>query len=237
MAARLAGAGDPGAPSLRNGLDLALSRSLGLDLSQAKAAPAVSAALSGGRPPSSAWPFAPADSPVSRTLATLARGDLSGAEQSRAALTQDVIPGATADDLALLDAALAVARGKSDAPTLDRLIERGDAGEAKLRPARQGASLILAALGWPVDDEARGALARFPPADTRAGSTRLLAMDLAADARLAGETALLAITLSAEAGPSGPVVADRARIVRALRVVGLEDEARAFALEGLIGLR
>jgi hypothetical protein len=45
MGAKLAGGGDPGPPSLRNGLDLALSRNLGLDLSAAKPSPEVAAAL------------------------------------------------------------------------------------------------------------------------------------------------------------------------------------------------
>jgi hypothetical protein len=45
MGAKLAGAGDPGAASLRNGLDYALSRDLALDLAAAKPAPAVAAAL------------------------------------------------------------------------------------------------------------------------------------------------------------------------------------------------
>jgi len=49
MAAKLSGA-PPGAASLRNGLDLALSRGLGLDLAAAKPAPAVAAALSGAEP-------------------------------------------------------------------------------------------------------------------------------------------------------------------------------------------
>src|SRR5581483_4417790 len=39
MGAKIAGAGNPGAASLRNGLDLALSRSLGLDLAAAKPSP------------------------------------------------------------------------------------------------------------------------------------------------------------------------------------------------------
>ncbi|WP_296598625.1 hypothetical protein [Phenylobacterium sp.] len=50
MAAKL-GAGAPGAASLRNGLDLALSKSLNLDLSAAKPGPAVAAAMSGAEPP------------------------------------------------------------------------------------------------------------------------------------------------------------------------------------------
>ncbi|MDB5453330.1 MAG: fliK, partial [Caulobacteraceae bacterium] len=49
MTAKLGG-GAAGAASLRNGLDLALSRSLGLDLTTAKASPAVAQALSGGPP-------------------------------------------------------------------------------------------------------------------------------------------------------------------------------------------
>jgi hypothetical protein len=40
----------PGAASLRNGLDYALSRSLGLDLAAAKASPAVAAALAAAEP-------------------------------------------------------------------------------------------------------------------------------------------------------------------------------------------
>lgn len=49
MAAKLSGT-PAGAASARNGLDLALSRSLGLDLATAKPAPAVAAALSGAEP-------------------------------------------------------------------------------------------------------------------------------------------------------------------------------------------
>jgi hypothetical protein len=45
MSAKLAGSGDPGPASLRNGLDYALSHSLGLDLTAAKPSPAVAAAL------------------------------------------------------------------------------------------------------------------------------------------------------------------------------------------------
>src|SRR5207244_866069 len=47
--------GSPGAASLRNGLDYALSRSLGLDLAQAKPAPAVAAVLGGADPAEPAW--------------------------------------------------------------------------------------------------------------------------------------------------------------------------------------
>ncbi|MGH6965759.1 MAG: hypothetical protein ACREE0_14865 [Phenylobacterium sp.] len=55
MAVKLAGGGDPGAASLRNGLDFALSRNLGLNLEAAKPAPAVAAALAGGDPNPPTW--------------------------------------------------------------------------------------------------------------------------------------------------------------------------------------
>jgi hypothetical protein len=47
MGAKLSGVGNPGAASLRNGVDLALSHSLGLDLGAAKPSAAVAAALAG----------------------------------------------------------------------------------------------------------------------------------------------------------------------------------------------
>ena len=51
MGAELAGAGNPGAASLRNGLDYALSRSLGLDLAAAKPSPEVAATLANADAP------------------------------------------------------------------------------------------------------------------------------------------------------------------------------------------
>jgi hypothetical protein len=49
--------------------------------------------------------------------------------------------------------------------------------------------------------------------------------------------ALLALWTCVEAGPAGLAVADRARIVRALHRAGLDADARAFALEGLMALK
>jgi hypothetical protein len=62
MGAKLAGGGSPGQASLRNGLDYALSRSLGLDLAQAKAAPPVAAALAASDPVEPTWSPPPGDS-------------------------------------------------------------------------------------------------------------------------------------------------------------------------------
>ena len=48
---------------------------------------------------------------------------------------------------------------------------------------------------------------------------------------------MLALWACADAGPAGPAPGDRIRIVRALHAVGLEADARAFALEGLMSLK
>jgi hypothetical protein len=63
MAAKLSGAA-PGAASLRNGLDLALSKSLGLDLTAAKSAPAVAAAASGADPATPTFDLSLIDSQI-----------------------------------------------------------------------------------------------------------------------------------------------------------------------------
>jgi hypothetical protein len=55
MGAKLAGGASPGAASLRNGLDYALSRNLGLDLAAAKPAPQVAAAMAAADPAPPTW--------------------------------------------------------------------------------------------------------------------------------------------------------------------------------------
>ena len=135
-------------------------------------------------------------------------------------------------------AASAAASGKPDGPTLDRLVERGAVEGAKTRGKMQNAAILLAALGAPMTPQARGEFAKFVGAEAgKASVARGLALDLAGEARLMGETALLALWISAEAGPAGPATGDRARIVRALRLAGLDAEARAFAVEGLLAQR
>lgn len=172
MGAKLAGAGSPGAPSSRNGLDYALSRSLGL---------------------SPAPPAAPVEEVA-----------LSGLEG---------LPGF--------------------AQMVDRV---GAAPDAKARARAQAAALLVAALHPPETPEGRGALAALA-AEAKAPAGRAMALDLAGEQKLMGEAALLALWIAAEAGASGPAPGDRARIVRALKAVGLETDARAFAAEGLAALR
>jgi len=235
MGAKLAGAGDPGAASLRGGLDYALSRSLGLDLAAATPAPAVAAALAAGEPGPASWSIEAGPGPLKAAMAAVAAGDLAGAQSLRAGLTADATP---VNELALLDALIAAASGKPDGPTLDRLVERGAVEGAKSRGKMQNAAILLAALGAPMTPQARGEFAKFVGAEAgKASVARGLALDLAGEARLMGETALLALWISVEAGPAGPATGDRARIVRALRLAGLDAEARAFAVEGLLAQR
>lgn len=73
MAAKLAGA-PAGAASLRNGLDLALSRSLGLDLAAIKPAPAVAAALSGQEPAAPTFDTSAIDAQIGGLGASVLQG-------------------------------------------------------------------------------------------------------------------------------------------------------------------
>jgi hypothetical protein len=235
MGAKLAQPATPPAASLRNGLDYALSRDLGLDLSTAKPSAAVAAALAaGGSAAAPTWMPTPVAGEAGAALTALGSGDLARAQQIRAGIVQDT-PGVSPLDLAVLDAALAVAGGKADGPTLDRLVERAGVGEAKPRVRAQAAALLLAAAGAPLGEGARAPFAAFA-VEAKASAARALVLDQAVEAKRVGETALVALWIAVDASPNAPAVGDRARIVRALKAVGLETDARAFALEGLLTL-
>ena len=176
-------------------------------------------------------------SPVQLAAAAVAAGDPDTALLIRGALTQDATPGASSTDLAILDAMLAVARGKPDAPTLDRLTERGALAAGKEKARAQAAAALFAALGGPIAATARAEMVDFDLGRAEAWPARLMVMDASADARLRGETGLLALSIAELGGASGPKPADRASIVQALTRSGLASDARAFALEGLIALQ
>lgn len=199
MAAKLSGAA-PGAASLRNGLDLVLSRSLNLDIAAAKPSPAVAAALTPTEP-----------TPPTYNLSAL--------------------------DPAIGGLAAAVVTGLPPEPGVSALIAAAAEADAKSRAKLQSAALLLAALAndLPASDRAR--IAGFAVGEGKSPSGRNLALDAAADTRRSGEAALLALWTSAEAGAAGPTVADRVRIIRTLARVGLADDARLFALEGLAALK
>jgi hypothetical protein len=199
MSARL-NATPPGPASLRNGLDLSLSRSLKLDVAAAKPAPAVAVALSGQAPPAPSY-------------------DLAGIDEATAALAE------------------ALTQGPPSEAGVSALIGAAMDADLKIRPKRQGSALLMAALLDELSSVDRTRLASFAVPEGRSPTGRNVALEAAAQGRRMGETALLALWICAEAGPSGLTVADRARIIRSLRQVKLDEPARLFALEGLAGLK
>ena len=272
----VAGGGDPGPASLRDGVDYALSRQLKLDLApaMADAPPAIALRLAaspaglGQGPPAAAseadivaglrkakGPRAyvtaaqlalpsivqlvqaktPLTNPIQLATAALAAGDAQTAQAIRLGLAG--VAGTDADpaDLAVLDAALAVAVGKADPPSLDRLIERGARTGAAASRAQAATALVLA-LGWPADGQARAEFAGFNLGHARASPAALLLLDNAADQGVRGDVALLVISVAKAAGDAGPEAADRAALIRALDRAGLKADAQGFALEGLVGL-
>jgi len=283
MNALLSGA-PAGAANLKNGINYALSRKLGLDVSSAAALAGASPALKAAiRPVDAAAPSdltaaqastlaalraakglaaftdaakaalpavaalaradAPLEDPLLMARAALAAGDAATAKTVRGKLTGDALAlpgGATATDLALLDATLAAADGGKDSQVLDGLVERGAQGGAQgggAKSAAQPAALVLAALGGAMGPGARAVFATFDPGKSAAPAGRLTVLDDSAAAGRQGEAALLALSIAADAGPAGPGPVDRARLVRALLKAGLEADARAFAVEGLLALQ
>jgi hypothetical protein len=178
---------------------------------------------------------APLQDPVLLATAAAAAGDAAAAQAIRGGIEQDKSADSTPLDLALLDAIMAVSADKPADPVLDRLVERGAVGDAKLRVRAQAAALLLAAAGASMSPQARAQFAAFDIAAAKAAAGRAAALDLAGSGHRPGEAAILAISIGLQQ-PSGLTAADRANIVSALRRSGLPGEARAVALEGLIGL-
>jgi hypothetical protein len=215
---RLMSAAVSGSPagdaSLRNGMEYALSRRLQLDL-----APAIP----------KAWAPIP---PVLAKDSSAALGAQSAAA-TRVAMPVNDVSRASGLDPAVRDAALALADGKLDPRLADRLVSSGQAGGME---AMAGAALYAAA-GAPADARVRAVYATFDVGKSTANQARLLEMDATATGGAKGDAALLALWLATDAGEAGPTVADRARIVRALMRAGFRDNARAYALEGMLALR
>jgi hypothetical protein len=212
MSAALSGtpAGDA---SLRNGLELALSQRLKLDLTPAIAA---------------AW--APIPPVLAKTVGVPEA--VQAAAAARAAQPVNDMAQAGALDPAIRDAALAVAASQLDPVLAGRLVMLGTGGEAAI----QKAAALYAALGAPADAKVRSAFAGFDVGRSTASQARLLELEGVSGGGDKGDAALLVLWIAADAGATGPQVADRARLVRALVRVGFSDDARALALEGLLQL-
>jgi hypothetical protein len=159
MAAKLAGAGNPGAASLRNGLDYALSRKLGLDLAAAQAAPAVVAARAQGDPAEPTWQLAPdlAGDPLDALLKTAGGGEAKAKARAQAAalLLAALAEPLTPERLGLV-AALSVPEGKAGAArnlVLESAAAQKLAGQVALLALWTSAEAGVA--GPPLGDRAR----------------------------------------------------------------------------------
>ncbi len=201
MGAKLAGSGNPGPASLRNGLDFALSRSLGLDLTLAKPSPAIAAALASGGPAEPVFEAATAPLEVGILVEALMKGQPVG---------QTIV---------------------------QALFETAGSAEPKVRVRGQAAVLLALALLDSPTPEVRSLIGALAVPEGKGPLGRDIALEIVGSQKLMGEAALLSLWICADAGAGGPAIGDRVRIVRALHAVGLEADARNFALEGLLGLK
>jgi hypothetical protein len=221
MAAAVSGA--PNAPgagpqagvaSLRNGLEYALSRRMGLDL-----APAMD----------KAW--APVVTVVARDPS--AQAPAQAAAAARVARREADMSRAASLNPSVRDAVSSLAQRSLSPIVAEALAAAGASGSMEA----QQALALYAAAGAPGSARVRAAFAAFDIGPARANQARMLELDAVSAAQDRGDAALLALWLMADAGEAGPSPADRARLVRDLNRTGFGDDARRYALEGLLSLQ
>lgn len=143
--------------------------------------------------------------------------------------------GADEAGLAPLDAALLAltgARNEQGSMAMQRRIDRATPQQARAA-ARDVA--ILAALGAPLEGSVQAfLLTNAPQGGARADSGAMLALASAVERGAIGEGALLAAAAIGEGGPARLDAESVERIVRALRALRLEDDARRIAAEAIL---
>jgi hypothetical protein len=163
--------------------------------------------------------------------AAVSNGDVQVAQRLVASARQ-----AGADEAALspLEAALVAltgARGEQGTMAMQRRI---DSGAGQVRAAARDVA-ILSALGAPVSGSVQAfMLANAPQGGARADSGAMLALSNAVERGAIGEGALLAVVAAGEGGPARLDADSVANIIRALRGLRLEDEARRVAAEAIL---
>jgi hypothetical protein len=137
--------------------------------------------------------------------------------------------------LAPLDAALVAlsgARTDEGSMAMQRRIDRGARQQAQAT-ARDVA--ILAALGAPASGSVQTFLLANPPqGGARAETGAMLALASSVERGAVGEGALLAVVAAGEGGPARLDAESLERIIRALRGLRLEDDARRVAAEAIL---
>ncbi len=160
--------------------------------------------------------------------AAVAAGDVALAQRLMASARQ---AGVAEASLAPLEAALAALSG----PNSEAMRRRIDAGGASLARAAARDVAILSALGAPADGAVLSFMAANPPqGGAPADAAALLALAAAVERRATGEAALLAVLAAGEGGPARLDASSLDRILRALRALGLEQDARRFGAEALL---
>ncbi len=163
--------------------------------------------------------------------ATIAVGDVQNGQRLVASARQ---AGVDETALAPLDAALVALtspRGDQAAMAVQRRIDRG---AAQPRAAARDAA-ILAALGAPINGQVQGfLLGNAPQGGARPDTGAMLALAAAVERGAIGEGALLAVVAAGEGGPASLDAESVERIIRALRGLRLEEDARRIAAEAIL---
>jgi hypothetical protein len=164
--------------------------------------------------------------------AAVVNGDAQAAQRLVASARQAGVEEAALAPLDAAMAAMAGARGEQGAMALHRRI---DAAGASLARAAARDVAILAALGAPVDGGVQTFLLANPPqGGARADAGAMLALAAAVERGAVGEAALLAVAAAGEAGPARLDAESLERIIRTLRSLRLEEDARRIAIEALV---
>lgn len=169
---------------------------------------------------------------VQLARAAIVNGDVPVAQRLVASARQ---AGADEGALGPLDAAVAALTGLANDPitAMHRRIDAaGSVAAAKRVAARD--LLILSALGAPADALVQDFIAaNAPVGGARADAGAMLALTNAVDQHALGDAALLAVQASGR-GPAKLDAESTSAIVRALRSVGLDNDARRFAIEAIL---
>ncbi len=133
-------------------------------------------------------------------------------------------------DIALV--ALTAPRGEQGLLAMQRRIDAGGASLARAAARDVG---ILTALGAPTNGVVQSfLLANAPQGGARADAGAMLALTAAVERGAMGEGALLAVVAAGEGGLARLDADSLARIIRALRDLRLDADARRFAVEALL---
>jgi len=165
--------------------------------------------------------------------AAIVNGDVGPAQRLTASARQAGVEEAALGPVEAALAALLGVRSEQGTVAMHRRIDAA----ASAAPAKRAAArdvMILAALGAPLDGAVQSFIVENPPqGGARAESGAMLALASAVEYGALGDAALLA-TLAAGEGPARLDAESIDRIIRALRGVHLDDDARRFGVEALL---